>query len=63
MGLLSVGRRLVTSDRTREPRDADWEQRASYEATPTRGDRRLFFVSIASLALAILVILALWLAR
>ena len=63
MNLFSVGRHLVTIDRTREAPDADWEQSASYEATPTRGDRRLFFVSIASLALAILVILALWLAR
>ena len=59
----SIGRRLVSVDRTREAEGAAWEQRASYEATPTRGDRRLFLVSIAFLALAILVVVALWLAR
>jgi hypothetical protein len=59
----SIGRRPVSEDHAREARSAGWEERASYEATPTSGDRRLFLVSIASLALAILVVVALWLAR
>ena len=53
----------LTSDRSRVARPAEWEERASYDATPTRADRRLFFVSLASVALAILIVVALWLAR
>jgi hypothetical protein len=63
MSRLSIGRHLVSVDRTREAGDADWEQTANYAATPTSVDRRLFLVSIASLALAILVVVALWLVR
>jgi hypothetical protein len=58
-----AGRRQVSVDRAREDRSDDWEERASYDATPTPGDRRLFVISIASLALATLVVVALWLAH
>ena len=56
---LSLGSRLSSTDRTEEGESADWEERASYAATPTHAARRLFLVSIASLALAILVVVAL----
>jgi hypothetical protein len=59
----SIGRRLLPLDRAREAGSVEWEERASYEATPSSGDRRLFLVSIASVALAILVVVALWLAH